>query len=498
MTITSSDVQEHAFEQRRTQPGALPEVEAFIAEVESRAAKGERIASLDPATGQLLVHVAETNAEEVDRTVRHAHDAFTGSWKRFSPFERERVLHRLADLMEQHATELAQYDALESGKPVGYVEAVDVALAVEQFRYYAGWPTKILGSVVPVASADHLVYTKKDPLGVVAAITPWNFPLCQAAIKIAPALAAGNAVVIKPSELTSLSTLRLAELAVEAGVPEGVVSVVTGRGETTGAALTSHPLVRGITFTGSDRVGRQLAAEAGAALKPISLELGGKNPNIIFPDADVQKAATAAAVTAFFYSGQVCFAGSRVLVHRDVRDDVLDVIHQYTDAIVVGPSLDSASTMGPLVSAQHRDKVNSYVEQARRGAASITRGGISSRDGGFFYDPTIVLDPTDAEAVTTDEIFGPVLIVQTFDDDDDLIARANASRYGLTAGLWTSDVTRVHSIADRLEVGRVWVNTYADWAANAPWGGSKQSGLGRDCGPDAVEKFLETKTVWVG
>jgi acyl-CoA reductase-like NAD-dependent aldehyde dehydrogenase len=482
-------------------PGLLPQAQDFLARPAAPAAAvdhdGAWIPTLDPSTGREITQVAACTPEEVDATVRAAHHAFTTSWGRMSPFARERVLHRLADLIEEHAPELAQYDALETGKPVAFVEAIDVGLAVEQFRYYAGWPTKITGAVVPVGDTAAHVYTTRRPYGVVAAITPWNFPLCQAAIKVAPALAAGNSVVLKPSELTSLSTLRLAELALEAGMPEGTLSVVTGPGAEAGTALVTHPLVPAISFTGSEAVGRRLAARAGADLKHISLELGGKNPNVVFADADVEKAAAAAATTAFFYTGQVCFAGSRLMVEESVLDDVLAVVHAHANRLVVGPGLSPSSTMGPLVSAAHRDKVRRYVDGAAGTGARITTGGKDIDGDGFFFEPTVVLNPADESPVASEEIFGPVLVVQTFRDEDELLRRANGTAYGLTAGLWTRDVGRAHRLAERLEAGTVWVNTYGDFSATAPWGGAKASGLGRDCGPDGVGKYLETKTVWL-
>lgn len=486
-----------------TQDGLLPAVESFLSHGSGQGkSNGDgMLRSLDPANGKTIGLVKDFSEKSVDEAVEAAHRAFLGSWRATSPFAREHLMHRLADLIEANKEELAQYDALESGKPAKQVEAIDIALAVEQFRYYAGWPSKIQGAVIPVEPRSHLVYTRKDPVGVIAAITPWNFPLCQAAIKIAPALAAGNTVVLKPSELTSLSTLRLAELALEAGFPEGVITVVTGAGLTAGSSLVAHPLVRGITFTGSSEVGRKIASGAGESLKRVSLELGGKNAHIILPDADVASAAGAAATTAFFYSGQVCFAGSRLMVHSSIRDEVMDVLHSYADKLVVGPSMSPESSMGPLVSSQHREKVSGLVDRARAEDGDITRGGHSLEDSypdGFFYAPTIVFNPDDHASVTREEIFGPVLVVQTFDDDDDLVARANSTAYGLTAGLWTSDLARAHSLADRLDVGTVWVNTYTNFAASVPWGGVKNSGLGgKDCGPDGVEKFLETKTIWV-
>lgn len=459
--------------------------------------QGNMIDSIDPSTGVVVTQIADTDAGTVDAAVTSAADAFAGEWGQLTPGRREAALHRFADVLERHAAELAEYDALEGGKPVTYVQAVDLPLAVEQFRYYAGWPTKLTGDVVPVDTPNTHVYSRKVPLGVVGAITPWNFPLCQAAIKLAPALAAGNTVVLKPSELTSLSSLRLAELAIEAGLPPGTVNVVTGTGATTGNALVTHPGVAKISFTGSATVGRALGAAAGGSLKHISLELGGKNPNIIFADADITAAATAAAVTAYFYSGQVCFSGSRLMVERAVLDEVLDVIRQYADALVVGPGLDRTSTMGPLASAQHRDKVEKYLDSVSSTQASIPFGGSRIDGDGFFLQPTAVVGADDADAVVTDEIFGPVLSVQPFDSIDELLPRVNSSRYGLTAGVWTNDVRKAHTVAQRLQSGLVWVNTFADYHAAAPFGGFKDSGIGKDCGYDGLAKYLDTQTIWM-
>ncbi|SDU73263.1 aldehyde dehydrogenase family protein [Gordonia westfalica] len=455
------------------------------------------LATLDPSTGDALTSIAEADDATVDAAVRSSQEAFDSSWSTMLPGERERILHRFADLIEENAAELSAYDALEGGKPVSYVEAVDLPLAVEQFRYFAGWPTKLAGQTVPVSTPDAHVYTRKLPLGVVAAITPWNFPLCQAAIKIAPALAAGNTVVLKPSELTSFSTIRLAEIALEAGLPEGVVNVVTGRGETTGQSLISHPGVAKISFTGSERVGRHLGAEAGRMLKHASLELGGKNPHIIFADADIEKAASAAATTAFFYSGQVCFSGSRLMVERAALDQVLEIVASHAAALKLGAGLDRDTTMGPLISSAHREKVEGYLASVAQTDASIAFGGGRPADPGFFLEPTAILGPKDSDVVVADEIFGPVLVIQPFDSIDEVTTRANAGKYGLTAGVWTDDVRKAHTVAQSLRAGTVWVNTYADYNAAAPFGGFKGSGIGRDCGPEALDKYVDTQTVWM-
>lgn len=460
---------------------------------------GGSVTTLDPATGRQIATLRESDVTTVDAAVRSASAAFESEWRSMLPAQRERLLHRLADLVEENAHELSEYDALEGGKPISYVEAVDLPLAVEQFRYYAGWPTKIVGAVVPVSTPNAHVYTQKVPLGVVAAITPWNFPLCQAAIKLAPALAAGNTVVLKPSELTMFSSLRLAELAIEAGLPAGVVNVVVGTGPVTGDALVRHPLVSKITFTGSDTTGRMLGAIAGERLIDASLELGGKNPHVIFADADVEKAAAYAATTAFFYSGQVCFSGSRILVERPALDRVVETLKEHAANLVIGAGLNADTTMGPLCSETHLRKVEGFIAQARESAARIAFGGerLPNADGGYFLQPTAIVEPADVDSVVAQEIFGPVVVVQPFDTYDEALQRANDTRYGLTAGVWTKDAAKAHSFAQSLDAGTVWVNTYADYNAAAPFGGMKDSGGGRDCGPEGLEKYLDTRTIWM-
>jgi phenylacetaldehyde dehydrogenase len=487
---------------------ALPSVQNFAKQSQTSFVHGERLVhddaawfdSLDPANGQPLTQVNEAGDEVVAKAVLSAQTAFESTWATMLPGERELALHRLADLIEANAAELAQYDALESGKPAAAVEAIDVALAVEEFRYYAGWPTKIHGTTLPVGTPESHVYTRREPLGVVAAVTPWNFPLCQAAMKLAPALAAGNSVVLKPSELTSMSSVRLAELAMEAGFPPGVLNVVTGTGPITGQALITHKLVQKISFTGSEAVGRHLAAEGGRLLKHVSLELGGKNPHILFADADIEKAATFAATTAFFYTGQVCFAGSRLMVERGALDEVMSILEHHARAIVMGPALDQQSTMGPLSSERQREKVERYISSVSGTGGEVAFGG--SRPGGeleagYFLEPTAVLEPADDDPVVAEEIFGPVVVVQPFDDMEELVTRANGGNFGLTAGVWTRDASRAHSVAARLKAGTVWVNTYGDFSAATPWGGFRASGLGRDGGAEGLDKYLQTKTVWM-
>jgi phenylacetaldehyde dehydrogenase len=488
-------------------PPMLPAVAEFVSRPHDLIIDGERMApltggvieSVDPATGQVVGRVAEGGAEDVDRAVTAAHRAFRGGWSRFSAQQRERVILKLADLVESHATELAQLDSLDSGKPAAQVEAIDLSLAVGHFRYYGGWPTKITGSTVPVDGPDMHVYTRREPVGVVGAIVPWNFPLCQAAFKVAPALAAGCTVVLKPSELTPLSALRLGELALEAGIPPGVLNVVPGYGVTAGRALVDHPLVDKIAFTGSEIVGKQIARRGADTLKHVSLELGGKNPNIIFSDADLEAAARTAAVAAFFYTGQVCAAGSRLMVANDVHDEVVSIVVDEAKALTLGHGLDPGTTLGPLVSQEQRSRVHRYVDGAADEGANIVYGGglTSGPSGaGFFHEPTVISDVPDQMTVVGEEIFGPVIVTQRFDSIADLVERANGTRFGLSAGVWTRDISTAHQAAALVEAGTVWVNTYSNFDATAPWGGRKMSGYGRDGGEEGIGKFLHTKTVW--
>jgi phenylacetaldehyde dehydrogenase len=425
--------------------------------------------------------------------------ALAGPWRSWTAAERERTLHRLADLIEAHAEELAQLDALDSGKPFRQIEAVDVQLAIGHLRYYAGWPTKLEGGTLPNISPGTHVTTRREPIGVVGAIVPWNFPLCQACFKVAPALAAGCTVVLKPAEQTPLSALRLGELALEAGLPEGVLNVITGDGTTAGAALVEHPGVAKIAFTGSEEVGKEIARRGAATLKHVSLELGGKNPNIVFPDADVAEAAAAAASAIFFYTGQVCSAGSRLMVHRKSYDDVIAAVVEEAGKLRMGPGLAEDTTLGPLISPVQRARVMGFVDGAVGQGATVATGGRipgGPLSDGYFHEATVLIDVSDEQTVVREEIFGPVLVVQPFDTIEEVAERANRTTFGLAAGVWTNDVRTAHRMADALEAGTVWINTYNLFDGAAPWGGYKQSGYGRDGGLEGIEKFLQTKTVW--
>ncbi|MDP4501921.1 aldehyde dehydrogenase family protein [Nonomuraea turcica] len=473
--------------------------------VESRT--GETLESVDPATGRKLTTIARGDSADVDRAVRAARDAFESpAWRDLSPLDRGRLLNTLAELIEEHADELALIEAYDNGKPVNVARAVDVGSSAKLFRYFAGWPSKFEGSTIPVSPRGGLKilnYTVHEPVGVVGAIVPWNFPMSMACWKLAPALATGNTVVLKPAEETSLSTLRLAELIQEAGFPDGVVNVVTGTGAEAGAAMADHPGVDKIAFTGSTEVGRLVARAATGNLKKVSLELGGKSPHIVLPDADPAQVAEAAADAIFFNQGQTCTAGSRLYVHKRIYDDVMTALVERARRIVVGPGTDPGSEMGPLVSAKQLARVGEYIASGRQEGGELATGGgrpdglgAAYRDG-FFLQPTIFVETDHTMRVVREEIFGPVLVAMEWDDIDDLVAKANDTPYGLSAGVWTQDLKTAHRIAAAIRAGTVWVNCYNLTDPGSPFGGYKQSGWGREMGREVLEHYTETKSVWV-
>jgi phenylacetaldehyde dehydrogenase len=473
--------------------------------VESRT--GETLESVDPATGRSLTTIPRGDAADVDRAVRAARAAFeSAAWREISPIDRGRLLDRLADLIEEHAEELALLEAHDNGKPVRVARAVDVGSSAKLFRYFAGWPSKFEGSTVPVSPRGGLSvlnYTVHEPVGVVGAIVPWNFPMSMACWKLAPALATGNTVVLKPAEETSLSTLRLAELIGEAGFPDGVVNVVTGTGPAAGAAIAEHAGIDKVAFTGSTDVGRLVARAATGNLKKVSLELGGKSPHIVLPDADPGQVAAAAADAIFFNQGQTCTAGSRLYVHRRIYDDVLAALTERAQRIVVGPGTDPGTEMGPLVSATQLARVAGYLASGHdEGAKLVTGGGRPAGLGaeyrdGYFLEPTIFVETNHSMRVVREEIFGPVLVAMEWEDVDDLVAMANDTCYGLSAGIWTQNLTMAHRIAVAIRAGTIWVNCYNLTDPASPFGGYKQSGWGREMGRAALELYTETKSVWV-
>jgi phenylacetaldehyde dehydrogenase len=462
-------------------------------------ASGGTFATVDPATGNAITVVAEADAEDIDRAVRAARRAFEGPWSSLAPSQRGMLLHRLADAIEAHADEFAQIESIDNGKPAAFALAGDVALAVEHFRYFAGWATKIEGSSIQTSHPDMHVYTRREPVGVVGAIIPWNFPLLMAAWKLAPALAAGCTVVLKPAEQTPLSVLRLAELIAEAGWPEGAVNVCPGYGETAGAALVEHPDVDYIAFTGSTVVGKQIASRAADHVKHVSLELGGKSPNIVFDDADLDAAVAAAANAIFYETGQVCSAGSRLMVQAPVFDEFVDGVVAEARKLQMGRGLSSTTTLGPLVSEEQLRRVRGYVESGVDEGATVHEAGQDMPEAlrsGYFFKPTVLTGVPDSMAVCREEIFGPVLVAQPFESLEEVAGRANATSYGLAAGVWTRDVRKAHRMAALLQAGSVFINCYNAFDASVPFGGFKQSGYGRDGGRDALDKFLHAKAIW--
>jgi phenylacetaldehyde dehydrogenase len=464
-------------------------------------ASGKTFPVFNPSTGHLLAHVAEGEAEDIDRAVKAARRAFDdGPWSRTSPAERGKLLWRLADLLEQHAEEFAQLESIDNGKPVAMARIADIPGSIELFRYMAGWATKIRGATIPIsAPGEYLSYTLREPVGVVGQIIPWNFPLLMAAWKIAPALAVGCTVVLKPAEQTPLTALRLADLILEAGFPPGVVNIVAGYGETAGAALAEHLLVDKVAFTGSTAVGKLIARAATGNLKRVSLELGGKSPAIVFPDADLNSVIPGTAMGIFFNQGQTCCAGSRLFVHQKVFDQVVEGICNVAESIKIGEGLDPETQMGPLVSQEQLTRVNGFIESGKQEGASIATGGGggANGNGGYFITPTVITNVKPTMEVVREEIFGPVLVAEPFNDSDlDRIAKeANNTIYGLAASVWSRDISVANKMAKRLRAGTVWVNCHNVFDAALPFGGYKQSGWGREMGEEVLENYTEVKAI---
>ncbi len=457
---------------------------------------GRYFNTVNPATEQVIAQVAEAGVEDVDAAVRSARKALDGEWGHMKASDRGRLLLKLADLIKRDEEELVMLESLDSGKPVSAIRRQDLPAVIDTLIYYAGMADKINGQVIP-ARADALTYTVREPIGVVGVIIPWNFPLMIGMWKIAPALACGCALVVKPAELTSLSILRIGELAMEAGFPAGVLNVVPGFGKVAGQALVDHMDVDKITFTGSPTVGRQILQGAAGNLKRVTLELGGKSANIIFPDADIDAAVKAAGSGIFFNTGQVCSAGSRILAHADIYDEVVERLAARAKSMRIGDPLEASTSMGPLVSEVQMNRVLSYIDIGRNEGAKVVAGGARATDKGYYVQPTVFAGVEHEMRVSQEEIFGPVATVIKFKDDDDALRIANGTVYSLAAGVWSADITRVHRFARQLKAGTVWINTYGPTDIRLPWGGARDSGFGREHGDMAIENFTEAKVVWI-
>ena len=465
------------------------------------AVSGKTFAVEDPATQETIAHVAEGDAADIDRAVAAARRAFeSGPWATMLPAERAKLVWRLGDLLEAHADELAELEALDNGKPITAARRDDVGGSINMFRYMSGWATRLTGETIPVSSPGNwFAYSVREPVGVVGQIIPWNFPLMMAAWKLAPALAAGCTIVLKPAEQTPLSALRLGELVMEAGFPKGVLNIVTGFGETAGARLSSHPDVDKVAFTGSTEVGKLIVKAAAGNLKRVSLELGGKSPQVVFPDARLDNAVAGTASAIFYNMGQCCTAGSRLFAHKKVFDQIVEGLTSEAAKLKIGHGLDPETTLGPLVSDEQHQKVQGFLESGRSEGAEVVTGGGVHGNRGYFIQPTVLANTNRDMRVVREEIFGPVICVQPFEEDDlDGIAKfANDTEYGLSASIWTQDLTKAHTLARKIRAGTVWVNTHNWGDAALPFGGYKQSGWGREMGKEVLEHYLETKAVGV-
>lgn len=459
---------------------------------------GRRFETLNPATGEVICEVAEADAPDVDKAVQAARSAFnSGEWPKMSATQRGELLYKLADLIEQNIKDLAELETLDNGKPLNDSLNADLRLVIACYRYYAGWADKIQGKTIPI-NGPYFCYTRHEPVGVVGQIIPWNFPLLMQAWKLAPALAAGNTIILKPAEQTPLSALRLGELIIEAGFPAGVVNIVPGYGPSAGAAIAHHMDIDKVAFTGSTEVGHLIMeAAAKSNLKRVTLELGGKSPNIVFADADMDMALEGAHFGLFFNQGQCCCAGSRVFVEEKCYDEFVAKSVERAKQRVVGDPFNTNTQQGPQVDKEQFDKVMGYMESGMREGAQMLCGGSRVGDRGFFIEPTVFADVRDDMKIAQEEIFGPVMSIIKFKDIDEVIQRANTTIYGLAAAVWTKDITKAHAISNKVRAGTVWVNCYDVFDAAAPFGGFKQSGIGRELGEYGLQQYTEVKTVTI-
>ena len=463
------------------------------------AASGKTFMTVNPATEEPLCAVAEAGAEDVDRAVKAARAAFEGgAWPKMKPAERQKALFRLGDLILAHGDELARLETLDNGKPIFESRQIDVPMVANCFHYFAGWATKLAGETLPVNPA-FFTYTLREPLGVVGAIIPWNFPMIMVGWKAAPALAAGNCMVLKPAELTPLTAIRIAELALEAGLPPGVFNVLPGKGSVAGEAMVRHPGVDKISFTGSTEIGKHIMRTAADTMKKVTLELGGKSPNIVFADADLEQALRGVTAGIYYGKGEVCAAGSRLLVESSIHDEFVAKLAERAKKLQPADPLDPKTRLGALVSEEQMKKVLGYVETGTREGAKLIAGGQRQPVGGkgWFVQATVLDQVENTMRVAQEEIFGPVLSVIRFDGVEDAVRKGNAIVYGLAAGVWTRDVKKAHAVSRQLQAGTVWINAYNFYDAGMPFGGYKASGFGRDLGPESVREYSQVKSVWV-
>ena len=461
------------------------------------AKSGKTFETINPSNEEILALVAEGDKADVDEAVKAARKAYEeGKWSKIGPHERARYLFKIAELIDAHAEELAELETLDNGKPLTFSRGFDIPAAAETFRYYGGWCTKIYGETNP-SDPSFFNYTLREPVGVCGQIIPWNFPLLMAAWKLGPALACGNTVILKPAEQTPLTALRLGELIMEAGVPEGVLNIITGMGPGAGSSIAEHHDIDKVAFTGSTEVGKIILKASAGNLKKVSLELGGKAPNIIFPDADLDQAIPTAMMGVFFNSGQVCCAGTRIFVQRDRYDEVVGKLANFSKGVTMGDPFDQKSTIGPLVSQEQFDRVKGFLAVGKKEGAKVSAGGEAGTGKGYFVNPTLFSDVKNDMQIAREEIFGPVGTAISFTDENDAVFQGNNTDYGLSAAVWTRDLTRAHKVARALKAGTVWVNCYNQLDPISPFGGYKQSGFGRELGRYAIDLYTQIKSVWM-